>query len=180
MIVLVVLAYFYMKNQTPAAAPPASPPAPSPNPATPPGTPLMSQPAAVSQPSAVSQPAPVSMATDMVTPSPVAMSSGPTGFIAGVTSAENEGNAATLAPIDPFSTYPSGFQTWANSLGPQNRSHLLIMLPSMTPTDVNFINNMVNQNLWGQASVAAQWNLFCKTYGFPVSGKFNNFEDFKR
>lgn len=178
--------YFAWKNKMIPGMSAATTPTPQPQPGSPTTNPTLvgaSNPA-MSQPASVSQPAPQSQAQDMITPAvmttpvPVSLSTVPAVFSAGSTSAETEGNAsaaATPTTSDPFAAYPAGFQTWANSLGPQNRLHLLSVIKTMTPTDINFINNMVAQNLWGSSAMAPQWNAFVKNYGFPVAGGFNNY-----
>ena len=195
-VVILVLAYFFMSAQptptttttgtvtggsaTPGGLPVGTPATSNGAPPIPPASnlPPMSQPAPVSQPAAVSVAAPQSLASDVITPLPVAISGNPAVFSATTSDAETQGTtaqAATPTTTNPLASYPSGFQAWAASLGPNNYAQLLSVLPSMSTTDVNFINNMVLNNLWGQASVAGQWNTFVKTYGFPVGTGFNSF-----
>lgn len=130
-----------------------------------------------SSPDSVSLPDPVSLASSIstqtgedITP-PVAVSGTAASFVAGVTSPETQ-NAGQAAPS---TTLPAGFQTWYNSLGPINQAHMAAEIPTMPAADIAFINNVVTQNLWGQASIAAQWNAFVAKYGLPMSGSFSSF-----
>jgi hypothetical protein len=191
----IIIYYFYSQNNaTVVAAPSNTPPAPTPTPGQPgtttPGSPVaglngqgltsVSQPAPVSQPAAVSQPAPVSQTTDQITPTPVVLNSTPSTFAATATDAETQGNSAIPVATDPLAGYPTQFAVWVRSLQPKNQAYLISILPTMSATDINFINTVMTQQLWGSKTIEAQWNAFVAKYGLPVGGSFNNFSGSKK
>lgn len=126
-----------------------------------------------SQPAAVSQPAPISQQPPgTIQGNPVVMGSTPTVFAPTVTDAEVQGNSANQVSAPNM---PAGFQSWYNSLGPQNKARVAAAYSTMTADEINMINNMVINNLWGSASMAPAWNAFVLKYGLPVRGLFSNF-----
>jgi cytoskeletal protein RodZ len=143
---------------------------------TPSGTASVSVSTSTSSPAAVSLPDPISVAASVsgtapeIT-APIALSSTATSFVPGVTSPEEE-NAGAAAPS---TTLPSGFQAWYNSLGPINKAWMANQIPTMAAADIAFINNVVNQNLWGTEQIEAQWNAFVAKYQLPQAGTFSSF-----
>lgn len=160
LVAAILLFYFWYEGSSTATATTLAAPADNP-----------SSPASVSLPDPVSIAASISDQTgEDITP-PVATSGNAASFTAGVTSPETQ-NSGT--PI-PSTSLPAGFQTWYNSLGPLNQAHMAAEIPTMPTADIDFIDTMVTQNLWGQASQATAWNAFVAKYGLPVSGKFSSF-----
>lgn len=171
--VVLVILYFVFKNKSSAAPAPSTGASPSPS-ATPP--PTTSTDPGSSLPSPVSTAAPVSQQSGDMVQVPVAMSTMPTVFVADTTDAQAQGSAGAIANQAAASNnLPAGFQTWYNSLGPQNKAHMASLISSMPATDISFIDTVVTQNLWGTQQIEAQWNDFVKRYGLPVAGSFSNF-----
>lgn len=161
LIVLIValagVIWYYISNQTPANPTLAAPLPTSPTPADP------------------SAPAPVSQQdTPVITPG-VITGTGAT-FTAGQSDASLQGGGTSS---DPLLGLPSGFVTWVNSLGPINRPLLIAQLPNISQSDMNLVDQIVSQNLWGNASVAGAWNTFTaklKSIGIPQRGtQFSSF-----
>lgn len=155
------LVLFYFWYSTPAAT----------------ATTVATLPVSPSSPNPVSLPDPVSVASSVseqtgedITP-PVALTGTTSSFVAGVTSPETQ-NAGTPLPV---SNLPAGFMTWYNSLGPVNQAWIASQVATMPQADIDFINTMVTQNLWGQSAQASQWNAFCSAYGLPHAGSFSSF-----
>lgn len=150
-------------------------------------TPSVSQPAAVSQPSDVSQPAAVSqqpaissVGVDTIQV-PHILTMSPSVFSSGTSDAQLQGSNGTVATAATAAqNLPSGFQTWLNSLGPLNKAHVVGLVSAMTSDEINFVDSLVTQNLWGQQSVQAEWNDFVTKYGLPIGAGFNSFSGGKR
>lgn len=170
--VVLVILYFVMKNNAPATAPTpstgtANPPAPN--------EPGSAQPPAVSQPAPISQQPANPLITPVVIASPVAT------FNAGTTDAQTQGAAGSAAQAYTASgNLPSGFQTWYNSLGPNNKAYVAGLIPTMTAAEIALVDNIVTNNLWGDTSVAAGWNAFVGKYGLPLNNTFSNFTGSKK
>lgn len=157
-LIAAVIGYFIWKNNQTVPAPTISS-----NDALPSGT---SNDPGSSLPSPVSQ-----QSAGVITP--VAIPSVAATFAPGTADAQVQGSGSSS---DPLGGMPSGFQTWANSLGPKNRSRLLTLIPQMTPDEINLINYIVVNNKWGDPSVVDAWNEFNSKYALPVGGNYSNFK----
>lgn len=161
-VVAAVIGYFIYKNNKKSTAPVTGSA----------GTPVTSNDPGSSLPSPVSMANPVSQqGTGLITP--VVIPSSPATFAAGTTDAQTQGSGSSS---DPLGGMPSGFVQWANSLGPQNKSRVLTLIPQFTSDEINLINTLVTQNKWGDVTLAPMWNTFIKKYSLPVLRSFSNFQ----
>lgn len=180
-IIAAIILYFILKNNK-LTAPQSQTQAPGgANPQTgggmPSGTSLSP---GSSLPAPQSLPAVVSQQTGTVVGSGaggmVAIPATPAVFAPTVTDAQVQGSAGSAAgAYSSSNNLPSGFQTWYNSLGPVNQAYMSGIIPTMDPADINFIDTVVKQNLWGTSQIEAQWNAFVAKYGLPKNGTFNAF-----
>lgn len=157
-LIAAVVGYFIWKNNVaiPAATIPANP----------------SSPAGTSNDPGSSLPSPVSaQGTGVITP--VAIPSVPATFAAGTTDAQSQGSGSSS---DPLGGMPSGFVSWFNTLGPQNKNRILTLIPQLTSDEINLINTLVTQNKWGDPVLSPLWNNFNKKYSLPVARTFSNFQ----
>lgn len=159
-----VIGYFIWKNNKPVSGQ-TIPTGGTPTPGT-------SNDPGSSLPSPVSTANPVSQqGTGVVTP--VVIPSVSATFTPGTTDAQAQGSGTTS---DPLGGMPSGFQTWVNSLGPQNKNRVLTLIPQFTNDEINLINTLVTQNKWGDTTLSPLWNTFIKKYSLPVGRTFSSFQ----
>lgn len=162
-IAVAVIVYLYIKKKNSSASTTASSPSvPVVGTSNDPGSSL---------PALVSVPAPVSQ-QDLPSITPVVIPSVGATFAPATSSAQINGSGTSS---DPLSGKPSGYQNWVNSLGPVNKQKMLSATLTMPDSDINLINKIVTNNMWGDPSVQDAWNDFCRRYSIPIGYSFSNF-----
>lgn len=85
-------------------------------------------------------------------------------------------SVSTSTPV-AASAAAAAVTQWANvGLGPNNLAQFNKALPSMTTDEINQLNNIITNNLWGTPDATAFWNTWRTKYHI-LDGTVSNFAD---